>query len=299
MQVKVNVHESKVEDIQPGMRAHIRILDREWQGTVTSIGNQPEPTGFFSANVKEYATTVRIDGEPQGLRPGMTAEVEILVAHLKNVLTLPVASIVQQRDGFYCWLDMPQGPERRPLVLGRSNDQFVEVQDGVAEGDRVLLNPRSTVAEARAMDDIDDEVDVTGRFGAPTEVPAAPRGNGPPANAPADTGDRGPTGGERRGPPTDRAGRGGPAGGGDLMRLDQDGDGRISREEAPEQMGAFFDRMDANGDGFVDREEMEALRRRFEAGGGPGGPGGPRPPGGPEEARGPGGRGDSEGRPGP
>ena len=63
------------------------------------MASQPEPTGFFSANVKEYATIVRIDGQPEGLRPGMTAEVEILVDHLHDVVTVPVAAIVQQQSG--------------------------------------------------------------------------------------------------------------------------------------------------------------------------------------------------------
>ena len=106
------------------MRARIRILDRELQGAVSSIANQPEPTSFFSASVKEYGTIVKIDGQPEGLRPGMTAEVEILVAHLKDVLTLPVAAVVEQR-GKYLLLghggrqsgtpSAGPGPEQRPV----------------------------------------------------------------------------------------------------------------------------------------------------------------------------------------
>ncbi|MBM4001356.1 MAG: HlyD family efflux transporter periplasmic adaptor subunit, partial [Planctomycetes bacterium] len=82
MQVKVAVHETKVESIRRGMRARIKIQDREVQGTVESIANQPEPGNFFSSSVKKYATIVKIGGESTGLKPGMTAEVEILVDHL-------------------------------------------------------------------------------------------------------------------------------------------------------------------------------------------------------------------------
>ena len=73
------------------------------------------------------------------------------------------------------------------------------------------------------------------------------------------------------------------------MQLDKDGDGRVSRDEAPEGMRTFFDRMDTNDDGFIDQAETDALRRRFEAGGGPGGPGGPGRPGGPRGPADPGG----------
>ena len=73
-------------------------------------------------------------------------------------------------------------------------------------------------------------------------------------------------------------GPGGPGGGGggrrgfDPMQFDADGDGKVSREEAPEQMAEFFDRIDTNGDGFMDEEEFAA--RRAARGGGRGGDGG-------------------------
>jgi hypothetical protein len=299
MQVKVNVHESKVEQLQPGMRARIRILDREKTGTVTNVANQPEQTGWFSANVKEYATQVRIDGEPDGLRPGMTAEVEILVAHLEDVLSLPVASVVEQHGTFYCWVRNGETIEKRRLELGMSNDRFIEVKQGVSEGDEVLLNPRAAVAEARAMSAAPEDaaVNVTERFGAegPAALPGsdaarAPRGADGPRDAEGPGGGGPGPGAAGRGPegpgagPADSSGegrRGGGrrGGGGDLMQLDADGDGKVSRDEAPERMRDFFDNLDTSGDGFIDRAEADAMRQRFRAGGGPGAPGG-GPPGG-------------------
>lgn len=57
------------------------------------------------------------------------------------------------------------------------------------------------------------------------------------------------------------------------MSLDTNGDGKVSREEAPEQMQAFFDRLDTNMDGSIDKAEGEAAARRFQQqGGGGGGP---------------------------
>ena len=71
---------------------------------------------------------------------------------------------------------------------------------------------------------------------------------------------------------------GGGGRGGNLMSNDKNGDGKVSRDEAPEFMQTFFDRLDANSDGFVDQTEAEAARQRSSGGGGPGGgPGGPPP----------------------
>jgi hypothetical protein len=84
-----------------------------------------------------------------------------------------------------------------------------------------------------------------------------------------------PDGGQARRSPRRPGGRGGgPAGGpgGFLRRLmesDSDGDGKISKDEAPEMMRRRFDRMDANGDGFIDKDEIEGMRQRMRGRGRP------------------------------
>lgn len=164
MQVRVTVHESKVNEIRPGMRARVRILDQETTGTVTTIANQPEPSNPFEGNAKEYTTLVRLAQEDSAsFRPGMTAEVEILVAHESDALTLPVTSVVSQNGKYYAWASSDQGPERRELLIGLSNAEAVEIKDGLSEGERVVLNPRSVVKEARQNIENKD-VDVT-KFG--------------------------------------------------------------------------------------------------------------------------------------
>ncbi len=54
-----------------------------------------------------------------------------------------------------------------------------------------------------------------------------------------------------------------------IMESDADGDGRISREEAPEMLLRRFDRMDIDGDGYVTRAELEQRMRRGPRGGPP------------------------------
>ena len=63
-----------------------------------------------------------------------------------------------------------------------------------------------------------------------------------------------------------------------IMARDTDGDGKVSKEEAGEQMGRFFGRMDADSDGFVTKAEIENMAQQFGGrrggGGGRGGAGG-------------------------
>lgn len=45
-----------------------------------------------------------------------------------------------------------------------------------------------------------------------------------------------------------------------IKEADKDGDGKISKEEAPERLKQAFDKIDADGDGFVTKEEIDKLR---------------------------------------
>jgi len=179
MQVKVTVHESQIEQIQIGMPAYIKIQDKELTGKVISIGNQPEPTSWFSANVKEYAVVVGIDGEQGKLKPGMTAHVSIEIADLEDVVTIPVSAVVEQDNAFYCWVLAHDNAERRLIKLGMTNDRMIEIIDGVKAGDVVLKNPRAVVPEARRK--------VATRLTTPTDKSAVrPAGNRPGPSAPGE-----------------------------------------------------------------------------------------------------------------
>ena len=73
---------------------------------------------------------------------------------------------------------------------------------------------------------------------------------------PAGSGDTG--GGPGGRGPGGPGGRG-PGGAGGFMRMDTDGDGKISREEAPDRLRERFDEMDKNGDGFLDASDFQAM----------------------------------------
>jgi multidrug efflux pump subunit AcrA (membrane-fusion protein) len=165
MRAKVAVHEAKIDQLRAGMRARIRVQDHEFQGAVVSVANRPE-TSWFMATSKKYPVKVDIDGKSKDLRPGMTAEVEILVDHLQNVISLPVAALAEKAGQTYCCVKKGTALERRNVTFGAGNDKFVEIKQGIGVGEEVVLNPRAALGETGDEPRKQTDVDVKHKFGA-------------------------------------------------------------------------------------------------------------------------------------
>ena len=150
MRADVEVHESKVDEISPGMPAIVRVQDLKFSGVVTSVANRPESNWFSTA--KKYVVGVRIDGKSEALRPGFTVEATIIVADLQDVIAVPVAAVIEDGKEFICAVKKGDGFERRVVTLGKSDDRFVEIVEGLTEGEPVFLNPETVLGASLSRD---------------------------------------------------------------------------------------------------------------------------------------------------
>ncbi len=150
MQVKVGIHESIVDRIKPGLAARISLPDKTLDGEVSSVAPVTRPAGWWTGNVVKYDTIIRLPSV-QGLKPGMSAEVELIMARHENVLTIPAAAVLQTTLGDFCWVKTAQAVEQRSLQLGDTDDHFIVVETGLKEGDEVVLDPLASVEEAQIL----------------------------------------------------------------------------------------------------------------------------------------------------
>jgi RND family efflux transporter MFP subunit len=113
-------------------------------GTVMKIGSlakmKQTPTGA-SAGIKVFDVTVKIEDKDDRLRPGLTATVGIIVEHRDNVLSVPVSAVLARNGGQEVLVANGRRVEARKVVLGPSNDHHVVVEEGLRDGERVLVNP--------------------------------------------------------------------------------------------------------------------------------------------------------------
>ncbi|MDG2469327.1 MAG: hypothetical protein P8M80_08625 [Pirellulaceae bacterium] len=147
MQVKVGIHESVVHRISSGSEAVVRLTEQEVYAEVSSVATVTKPAGWWTGNVVKYDTIIELpDGK--GLKPGMSADVEIIIARYSNVITIPVAAVLQTEEGNFCWVLTAGKPKRRLIELGDSNELFIVVNAGLQEGEEVILNPLAHIDDA-------------------------------------------------------------------------------------------------------------------------------------------------------
>jgi HlyD family secretion protein len=162
MRVNTKVHESIVDQLSRGLRTKIHVdayLNRELTGKVQMISPMADPNTLFGSNIKVYTTFVDIENiNPSlGLRPGMSAQVEIIVAERENVLSVPVSAVLPYGGKNHVAVKgSGNGLDWREVTLGLSNGSSVEVKEGLKDGESVVLDPVAQMSEEEKREKLGD-----------------------------------------------------------------------------------------------------------------------------------------------
>jgi HlyD family secretion protein len=146
-QLVVPFEEADAARITPGQLVDVSVdalPDDPVTGRVTSVA----PAGQDLSGIISYYATVVVEGAADRLRDGQTAEADVKVESVDNVLRVP-ASAVRRDDGRpTVTVAGPDGtPVSMPFLAGLVGDDFVEVRSGLTAGDQVQL-PQATVTAA-------------------------------------------------------------------------------------------------------------------------------------------------------
>ena len=148
MQVKVGVHESVIDRMKTGMAANVTLNRKPVSGQVSYVASVAQPAGWWTGNVVKYDSIVSLPNL-SGLRPGMSAEVEVIFGQYPEALAIPANACVESSDGFVCWVKKNGQVLRRELDLGDGNEMFIVVRSGLQSGEQVILDPLTHLPEAQ------------------------------------------------------------------------------------------------------------------------------------------------------
>jgi len=248
MQVVAKINEAKVALVHRGMAATVRLdafPEMELHGVVEKVDEFPVPASFFGTSVKEYETVVRINESPAGLRPGLTAEVQICVEHAPNAVQAPVQAVFEHGDKYYCLTHEAGRFFPREVKIGSTNDKTVVIQGGLSEGEHVVLNA-AAYRDRVTLPAVPTQTERALARARQKGVPAAQLVMASPAIG---------NPGRTRDTPialTDRM----------FRELDKTGGGKLQLRDLPESLRARLQSADTDGDGSIDRREWLAAAAR-------------------------------------
>lgn len=144
MMVDLKINENWISQVEQDMPARITISaipDKTFTGKVIRRAPIADPENWFSPDLKVYTTEVSINEKDPDLKTGMTADAEIVINQLKDVIHVPIQAVISIGDRRMCYVSTDKGPQARDVRTGAFNNDFVEIKSGLNVGDKVLLNP--------------------------------------------------------------------------------------------------------------------------------------------------------------
>ncbi len=146
MQVTARVNESRIDRVKKGMICRIRLdafPDLQLSGKVRDISEYPLPAASAYSTMKEYAAEIDILDPPPGVRSGMTAQTAIEVQNIDQAVQVPLPAVIERNKRYFCLVTQNGELAAQEVSVGPSNDQVVVINDGLNEGDQVLLAPQA------------------------------------------------------------------------------------------------------------------------------------------------------------
>ena len=143
-QVVVPFEEADAARVLPGQPVQVTV-DALPNDTLTGRVVTVAPSGVDLSGIISYYATVVVDGGADRLRDGQTAEADVRVESVDNVLRVPAAAVRRSGGQPTVTIAGPGGkPVSMPFLAGLVGDDYVEVRSGLTDGDRVEL-PQATV----------------------------------------------------------------------------------------------------------------------------------------------------------
>lgn len=150
VQVRMLVDETDIGRLQPGLPADITVEaypTRTFRGSVLKI----EPQAVVEQNVTMFAVLTRISNEEDLLRPGMNADVEVVIGRQENVLAVANSGIKSQQEAVQIVRALEIDADVNALLRDFQSQDRPAEGDGPAEGEEEPMIGGVPMSEFQSM----------------------------------------------------------------------------------------------------------------------------------------------------
>lgn len=136
------VDETDILLVKPGLDAEVELdaaTDVRYPSRVASIDVLPTANARGGVAYRVRLTLTPPAGAPTP-RPGMNAVAHLRVRQANSAVAVPAAAVFTAEGQVLTWVRGPDGKaERRPVSVGVSGEDLVQITDGLQPGDRVVV----------------------------------------------------------------------------------------------------------------------------------------------------------------
>ena len=135
--VKADVEISKYDigKIKEGQKADVKLGGNTYSGRVTKVNRYADAVTSDDAKV---TVSIEIDSPDDGVVLGLECDATIYTNETDNVVAIPIEGVYSDDEGDYCYLISGGIVEKRYFTAGVRSDSYVQVIDGVREGEVVI-----------------------------------------------------------------------------------------------------------------------------------------------------------------
>ena len=152
LRLRIPVPEDDVRYVHPGDELQVRVdaLGREMTGKIV------RSTRDVNFETRAMETEVDVPNKDLSIAPGMYANTALQLAHVSNVVTIPVEALVINgtKNTVYV-LDSKNRVHIRDVQIGIEGSKLVEIASGLNPGDRVILGGQDKYQENEEVSPIE------------------------------------------------------------------------------------------------------------------------------------------------
>jgi multidrug efflux pump subunit AcrA (membrane-fusion protein) len=158
LSLRAEVDETDVLLVRKGVRADVEldaVPGARYRAVVRNVDLSPTTSsrGGVSYVVRlELGGGTLVDGSPAPRpRPGMSAVASLRVLTSENVVAVPVAAVFRDGEQDAVWVVVDGVPEERVVTLGAQGEEYLEIADGLREGETVVVRGADQVVSGEEL----------------------------------------------------------------------------------------------------------------------------------------------------
>ncbi|HOO83979.1 MAG TPA: efflux RND transporter periplasmic adaptor subunit [Prolixibacteraceae bacterium] len=141
LKASVQINEVDISKVTKGLKAEVKpdaFSDSVYSAEVMTVANLAINKDRNS-KIKVFPVDILISNPGKTLLPGLTVSCRIIIDQIDNVMFIPIEAVHSTPENDFTYVQTASGFEKRDLILGQTNTDYVIVQEGLRSTDKVAL----------------------------------------------------------------------------------------------------------------------------------------------------------------